>query len=600
MQRRELSKVLLGSAAGSMLLSGTAQAQACTPPCFPQSDAERDASVTPVNYEYMPGDVRRYGATLDTATLTNWAKVGGDLIFPVAGPAVITAAIPLVSNSTITFAKGATIQTSTPNISLFHAQDASNIKITGGHFKQLSGTAGGAAYVGGVALIRCTYCEVSDCEFEGMQWAGVYLDSSNQCDILDNHCHDFQYSAAGDKSDICVYRNSSYNTVRGNRCFGGLQAHHGILVQDPGGVGTFLPQHNKVLDNWVGDHTGYGIAVYIGGAQNSYNQVSGNTVQNITGTYINGVSGTGIYCVGAGIGGLQVTNNLVRNCCSNTVSATNGPGGITIADLPEGAPRAICSGNTVEGMRQGSGILIVGCSGGAVVSGNNVRMPSNNNGSGPGGGDLLGEGIRNLNSTDVDVTGNIVHNSGSSDAFFSYASARSFNNVNVTGNVFRATSGHALRFFRDGSYIQTDCVISGNQLRTDAGQPGLVVSGTDRIAVTGNNIAANTGPAMVFNACTGTRVANNSCNTNGTIGATLSGACAGSNYEKSNRIPGTVVNTATGFRVEQLLTAVPASGNYVAGDTVWFSTPAAGAAPGAICTTSGAPGVWKAMAALSS
>ena len=62
MQRRDLSKILLASSAVSVLGAESAQAQACTPPCYTRTAAEITAGVTPTNLAYQQGDVRRYGA----------------------------------------------------------------------------------------------------------------------------------------------------------------------------------------------------------------------------------------------------------------------------------------------------------------------------------------------------------------------------------------------------------------------------------------------------------------------------------------------------------------------------------------------------------
>ncbi|HET9396534.1 MAG TPA: right-handed parallel beta-helix repeat-containing protein, partial [Nitrospiraceae bacterium] len=324
-----------------------------------------------------------------------------------------------------------------------------------------------------------------------MQWAGIYLEDCTQCIVADNHIFNFAASIIADKADIVIYKNCSFNTVRGNRCFGGENAVHGILIQDPGGAGTFLPQHNKIVDNWIGDHTGYGIALYVGGIVDSFNQIIGNTIQNITGTYLDGKSGTGIYCVGGGIGGVQVVNNVVRSCCLKTKWAENGPGGITIADSALGTTRAVVTGNTVQNMVQASGILIVDAMAGAIVSNNSIRMPDTNIGNGPGGDELVGAGIRIHDSSDVDVTGNTVLHSGRGDAFLAIATTSSFDRINVSGNLFRAAIGHALRIDRTSGYVHTDCVVSGNQMRTDGTQAAMFLVGTDRVAITGNNGGAN-------------------------------------------------------------------------------------------------------------
>jgi len=75
MQRRDLSKLLAASAAGSVLLPKAASAT-CTLPCYPQSAAELAASVVPTNTAYPPGSVLRYGAdpTGATDSSTAWSN----------------------------------------------------------------------------------------------------------------------------------------------------------------------------------------------------------------------------------------------------------------------------------------------------------------------------------------------------------------------------------------------------------------------------------------------------------------------------------------------------------------------------------------------
>lgn len=59
-------------------------------------------------------------------------------------------------------------------------------------------------------------------------------------------------------------------------------------------------------------------------------------------------------------------------------------------------------------------------------------------------------------------------------------------------------------------------------------------------------------------------------------------------YESINGI-GNVVTYAA---------AAPVAGAWNVGDKCWYTTPTAGAAPGAVCVTAGTPGTWKAMANL--
>lgn len=68
MKRRDLSLGLLASASGAALLATRANAQTCTPPCYPRTQAEIDAGITPTNTSVEPYDARRYGATGDGST----------------------------------------------------------------------------------------------------------------------------------------------------------------------------------------------------------------------------------------------------------------------------------------------------------------------------------------------------------------------------------------------------------------------------------------------------------------------------------------------------------------------------------------------------
>jgi hypothetical protein len=95
--RRDISKALFATAAGSSVLLQRADAQTCTAPCYAQTAAESAASVTPTNLAYPPGNVLRYGAVgsdpssaaADTLAFNNAAKVvkqGGGVLYVPAPP----------------------------------------------------------------------------------------------------------------------------------------------------------------------------------------------------------------------------------------------------------------------------------------------------------------------------------------------------------------------------------------------------------------------------------------------------------------------------------------------------------------------------------
>lgn len=87
MRRRDISAALFATAAGSTMLATQTQAQTCTSPCYPRSQAEIDGEIMPSNFEYPPGNVKRYGATGssegdDTRALEDALKVNDEVFLP--------------------------------------------------------------------------------------------------------------------------------------------------------------------------------------------------------------------------------------------------------------------------------------------------------------------------------------------------------------------------------------------------------------------------------------------------------------------------------------------------------------------------------------
>jgi hypothetical protein len=114
MQRREISKVLLGSVAGSALLAQQAQAQTCTPPCYPITPRESSSGQTPVDYSYPTADLRRFGGVGNgiadcTTALQKAAAVsaagGGNVIID-AGTYRISSKLVIPANATLEFRQG--------------------------------------------------------------------------------------------------------------------------------------------------------------------------------------------------------------------------------------------------------------------------------------------------------------------------------------------------------------------------------------------------------------------------------------------------------------------------------------------------------------
>ncbi len=79
MDRRDIPKALLAAATGAVLVSQRAQAQTCTPPCYPTVPAETIAGVTPLNPAYPPGHLLRYLSSF-TSNVTNCTTGLQDLL----------------------------------------------------------------------------------------------------------------------------------------------------------------------------------------------------------------------------------------------------------------------------------------------------------------------------------------------------------------------------------------------------------------------------------------------------------------------------------------------------------------------------------------
>jgi len=114
MLRRDISKVFIGSMAGAALVSERAQAQACTPPCYPITAQEVSAGQTPTDYSHPTADLRRFGgigngSTDCTLALQRAAAVsaagGGNVIID-AGTYRIASTASLPSNVTLEFRQG--------------------------------------------------------------------------------------------------------------------------------------------------------------------------------------------------------------------------------------------------------------------------------------------------------------------------------------------------------------------------------------------------------------------------------------------------------------------------------------------------------------
>jgi len=532
------------------------------------------------------------GVTDDTTALQNAVNgaAGNGLIL--SGTYLISNTIALPGDIEILGTATGEVLSATADISLFAAALESDIRITGVRFRQ--DAVGTAAYVGGIVLDRCTDSLVADCEFTGMQWAGVYLAGAARNEVRDNYFHDFQSGEDGvfDGSDILLYYDCSYNKITGNTCNGGGDI--GIFVQGTT-VPARSPSRNLISGNQVGQHDGYGIAVYIprpeNGSFDTFNSVLGNLVEDILGSHLGGDSGSGIYVVGASAGGTVVSDNTIRNCCRETANRSLAPAAIGLNGIQAEAARVVVSDNIAD-MSQGDGILIVSSPGGAAISGNAIRIPGSNG----AGATVLGSGIRVENSSRVAVVGNTVTGAGTGAGVILYANDGDLADLVVTGNQL-ATAGLPVQVARTSTWLLDGVVIAGNACRTGGSIDGMQLQGISRGSVSGNSVACGGIPVYV-SASTNLRISANSLTTTGATGFQTVGTCTGTFYDLANVTNGAIVNGGTGAKTEFFATAVPAAGTAAVGDKAVQSAPTSGATDYWRCVTAGSPGTWKAGATL--
>lgn len=315
--------------------------------------AEAAAGVTPVNYQYPQGDIRRYGPVLDgvtddTAPLTNWAKCGGSLTWPVPLTARTSAAVPVPSNTSIYAVDGACIKGGADQ-SLLTGNNSIQVTVRGLSFTQAA--CGSNPYVAGIALSGSSAWLVDDCEFFGLQWAGVWCENSPRNTIRGCQFHDwsgptaatFTGTVAGNALTVSgvsgsiaigqivanattgvvigpIISGSGTSWVLGNTPGGSISgvsmktytpvadsadvvlydsssdnmiinnpmmkswAHHGVLCQDPYTVPSNPPRNNLIAGNDISDHIDYGVAVYIPSVTASFTGSVSGTALTVSGT----------------------------------------------------------------------------------------------------------------------------------------------------------------------------------------------------------------------------------------------------------------------------------------------------------------------------
>jgi parallel beta-helix repeat protein len=533
------------------------------------------------------------GVADDTAAIQAALTAATRVYFP-AGTYKITSFLTLKNNSDVWADGDAVITMAVANTTFFYATTKTGIKIRGIKIQQTA--AGASGSVAGIELTDCTRCTVADCELVGLQWAGVWLNRSSYCTVINNR-FTASLGTVQDAADIAVYGSSNYNIISDNYCYG-TSNHHGVLVQDP--YAGLLPSKNIISGNRIGEHKGYGVALYIPGSAgtgNTFNQVLNNFIEDIQGSVsTNRSSGAGIYVVGNWAGGTLVSGNTIRNCCVQTLDRSLAPAGIGISGIPAAVAKPAVVGNTILDMPQGDGILVVSAPGGAQISGNSIILPTTNNGSGVGGGTLSGSGIRIAACGNVDIGPNSVIHLGTGRALFAYADGGNNTGVKVTGGYYESVTSIPVQFTQNGGFTNFDVILNG----VHAKQLGSSNYAFELISVVRGSVSGCIGYAPSFEAlrisnCTQLRVIGGSFTSGANPAISTAGTCTGSFIDESvyfGTTPTAMTNGATGLAVKWRNNAAPATGTWAIGDAVKQSVPVVGNPKGWRCTVAGTPGTW--------
>jgi parallel beta-helix repeat protein len=425
MRRRDFSK-LLAVGAASLAVPPKASAETCGAGSGEATAAETAAGAKIIDASLCPGNWRRYGADpsgqMDSTAAIQAACNSNQLAFDAAGGTyLVSGNIRIPSGVTVRGARAAatTVTCADGDRSIFVVSGGTGVVVE--NIKLVTTSVSAKAHTAAVGFFNSTRCSCNQCEIVGSNWAGVLIHGSTHCTVAGCNFHDFVGSVQ-DSADVCVYDQSHDNVIVNNRCSGGNW--HGIAIQDP--YSNSVPSRNQVRNNIVGGHKAYGIMVYMPTAGDSYNEVAGNTVQDVQGSVLDNNSGAGIYVVGAGAGGTSVTNNTVRNCCVQTKKQSLAPAGIGISGISANAAPINVSGNTVGDMRAHDAILIISSKGSVTVSGNTASVPAGNSAS----------PIRIDATSNVTVSGNSAARDRATvgRCIFVHANAIAISNISITGN----------------------------------------------------------------------------------------------------------------------------------------------------------------------
>lgn len=513
---------------------------------YDRTAAEIAASVTPVDYGYPPGDVRRYGAvgdgsTNDRTALQNALSSNDEVVFPLVKTYKFTTALHLKSNQTITAVAGAEIilGSGVTTEYMLRGANVSNVTISG-----LKITGNGAAGLSSCYLTSCTDVLFDNCTITKAGSMAIYVSACSRvtvrsCDLSQNY-----FYAVED-------RDGTGNSYIGNRCYS--NGATGVASSSGGrGINLWRCVGNYVAGNRFASNTEYGFRLYSEAAdvtQNYGNRIVGNHFQDNT--------SADLVLYDESLAGTLVKQNVVAdNIAQRSTNPTLG-----VSFLLHGGDNTIANCHVYKSGTIGTFVAfnfyyalrnkVVNCS-----ATNTADALGFSNAT-----DCVVEGFLGKTVATVAGTGGFVGsgNTLSNSKFYHGGGGGSDVGIvhyNATGRnyIFNVE----LDAFSTGIYIGTEAVTIRDCKTTNSTTVGFR---KDSDAQAGQEIIGNvwdsTNPALI--------------------------------QYLERRAAGTAVLYAS---------AAPTIRTWAVGDICWNTGTAAAGVPGWVCTTAGTPGTWKAMAAV--
>jgi hypothetical protein len=262
MDRRDISKALFASAAGSALVSQPAAAQTCNAPCYAQTAAEIAAGVTPTNYTYPPGHVYRYGTNSvpGTTDMTNAINTAANVCRRGNYTLQLPSEVCLVSSS-LNFTACYVTGTRSFNSSAYNIQASSaqfdvitttggtimeEVAVHGGWDGATTGLSGDIFSATATAPAHPYVITLRDCQFAFAKKRAIYIERGGYTSFFHVACltaglHSLE--CFGTASDACT-------TIRdyGGSQFGSTPNGYGIKLTEC----TAMSFHGSILEGTRG------------------------------------------------------------------------------------------------------------------------------------------------------------------------------------------------------------------------------------------------------------------------------------------------------------------------------------------------------------